>query len=213
MTTMTDGVNDNNRDTLFRYADQLPDPLWDDVRARDARQAAVCVGGRWEEGLFKVPLLGFTYAVDPVAQRITRSDDVGHRVGYQTGVVLLYTLAKSVGAPPSGRMVSPLELTGGAMFFTGAHSLATKPLARRFGGAPQMLIERAIAMGGEAINGAADYAVRLPGLPYLPLYVLLWTGDKADEARAFIGIDDRALFHLDLGAVFALTNVLVSRLR
>ncbi len=208
---MTGVKDDNDRDTLFKYADQLPDPLWDDVCVRDARQAAVCVGGCWEDGVFKVPLLGFTYAVDPLAQKILRNNDAGHRVGYQTGVVLLYTLAKSVGAPPSGRMVSPLELTGGTMFFTGAHSLATKPLAKRFGSAPHALVERAAALGGEAIDGA-DCAVRLPGLPNVPVYVLLWTGDKPAEARTFIGIDDRALFHLDLGAVFALTNVLVSRL-
>jgi hypothetical protein len=66
-------------------------------------------------------------------------------------------------------------------------------------------------LGAERVEGA-DYAIRIPGLPLLPLYVLLWNGDAETQARAFIGIDDRALFHLDLGGVFALTNVLVGRL-
>jgi len=46
-----------------------------------------------------------------------------------------------------------------------------------------------------------------------PLYVLLWRGDQEVPVRAVIGIDDRAHFHLDLAGVFALTNLLVERLR
>lgn len=205
------GEGNKEQEVLFRWADQLSDMLWDDVRARDPQEAAVCTGAVWERDLFHVPLLGRNYQVDPRAQRITRREDPGRRVGYQSGVVLLYALAKSKGVPPSGRMVSPLELTGGTLFFTGAHKLATGPLAKRFAAAPEALIARAEAIGAEPIAGA-DYAARIPGLPLLPLYVMLWTGDDQFGARAFIGIDDRALFHLALDGVFALTNLLVSRL-
>ncbi|MDO9263768.1 MAG: hypothetical protein Q7U02_07370 [Desulfosalsimonadaceae bacterium] len=41
---------------------------------------------------------------------------------------------------------------------------------------------------------------------------LLWRGDQEFPARAVIGIDDRAHFHLDLASIFALTNILVYRL-
>lgn len=198
-------------DTLFRWADQLPDPLWQDVRSRDGQEAAQCVGATLTQSVFQVPMLGRIYQVDPVAQRITISGDPDYRVGFQSGVVLLYALARSMGVPPSGRMVSPMELTGGKLFFQGAHTLATRPLAQCFAADPTTLADRANAMGAEAIGGA-DFAVRIPGLPLLPLYVLCWRGDGEDDGRAFIGIDDRALFHLDLGAVFALTNVLVGRL-
>jgi hypothetical protein len=84
-------------------------------------------------------------------------------------------------------------------------------LARRFGKDPEALVRRAEQMGGEPIDGA-DCAVRIPGLPFVPLYVLLWTADEEFGARAVIGIDDRALFHLDLAGVFALTNVMVGHL-
>ncbi len=196
---------------LFRWADQLPMPLWDDVKARPAEQAAEAIGARFADGAFEVPMLGRTYRVDPGMRRILWADRPDHRVSYQTGVVLLTALAKSLGVPPSGRMVTPQELQGGLLFFTGAHSLALEPLAKRFGYDPQAMVAAAVAMGGEAIPGA-DCAVRLPGLPCLPLYVLLWQADEEFNARAVIGIDDRALFHLDLAGIFALTNVMVARL-
>jgi len=205
------GEGNKEQEAPFSWADQLPGVLWDNVRARDPREAAVCVGAVWEQNVFQVPLLGCTYQVDTKARGITRREAPDHRVGYQSGVVLLHALAKSKGVPPSGRMVSPLQLTGGTLFFTGAHKLATGPLARRFAAAPEELIARAEAIGADPIDGA-DYAARIPGLPLLPLYVMLWAGDEHYDARAFIGIDDRALFHLALDGVFALTNILVSRL-
>jgi hypothetical protein len=155
--------------------------------------------------------VGIDYTLDPETHQIRRALDPDHRVGYQTGVVLLSTLSGSKGVPPSGRMISPLELPGGRMFFVGAHALATKPLAKAFDSRARELIERVDCLGGQRINGA-DFAVCLPGLPYVPLYVLLWAADEGDPARAVIGIDSRAHFHLDLGGVFALTNILVKRL-
>ncbi|KJS29297.1 MAG: hypothetical protein VR64_20915 [Desulfatitalea sp. BRH_c12] len=201
----------DQKDELFRWSDQLPTPLWDDIRARPAHEAANAVGAVWDGLVFKVPMLGFTYIVDPLQQRILREGAEAHRVSYQSGVVLLGSLAKSMGVPPSGRMVTPQALTGGSLFFTGAHSLAVQPLAKRFGHDPQGLITKAQALGGQQTSGA-DAAVTLCGLPLLPLYVLLWAADDEFAARAVIGIDDRALFHLDLAGIFALTNIMVNRL-
>jgi hypothetical protein len=197
---------------LFRWADQIPSALWSDLDRRPAREAAEAVGGKWDGSAFKVPLIGIDYTLDPANQRITRTCQVDHPVSYQAGVVLLTTLAASKGVPPSGRMAVPQELPGGRMFFTGPHAVANGPLAKAFEKDSSRLIDRALGLGGEMIEGA-DVAIRVPGLPYVPLYVLLWRGDQEVPARAVIGIDDRAHFHLDLAGVFALTNLLMDRLR
>jgi Domain of unknown function (DUF3786) len=197
---------------LFRWADQLPSALWSDLDRRPAREAAEAVGGVWDGNAFKVPLIGIDYTLDPANQLITRTWQVDHPVSYQAGVVLLTTLAASKGVPPSGRMAVPQELPGGRMFFTGPHAVANGPLAKAFEKDSSRLIDRALGLGGEMIEGA-DVAIRIPGLPYVPLYVLLWRGDQEVPVRAVIGIDDRAHFHLDLAGVFALTNLLMDRLR
>ena len=195
---------------LFRWADQIPAPLWTDLRNRSPRQAAEAVGAGWDGEIFKVPMIGIDYTIDPANQKITRTHQADHRVSFQAAVVLLSALANSKGVPPSGRMAVPQELPGGRMFFTGAHTLAIGPLAKNFEKDPGRLTQRALGFGGEMIEGA-DVAIRMPGLPYVPLYVLLWRGDQEFPARAVIGIDDRAHFHLDLASVLALTNILVYR--
>ncbi len=108
-------------------------------------------------------------------------------------MVLLTTLAASKGVPPSGRMAVPQELPGGRTFFTGAHAVATGQLAKGFEEDPDRLIDRALGFGGELIEGA-DVAIRVPGLPYVPLYVLLWRGDQEFPVRAVVGIDARGSF-------------------
>ncbi len=195
---------------LFRWADQIPAASWSDLRNRPPQQAAEAVGAAWDGKTFTVPLLGVEYTIDAANQRIKMANHADHPVGYQAGIVLLSTLTISKGVPPSGRMAVPQELPGGRMFFTGAHAVATGPLASYLEKDPAQLIDRALGIGGERIEGA-DIAIRLPGLPYVPLTILFWRGDREIPARAVIGIDDRAHFHLDLASVFALTNILVFR--
>ena len=193
---------------LFRWADQIPAASWIDINNRSPQQAAEAVGAVCDGKSFKLPLLGVEYTLDPVNQRIKIASNADHPVSYQAGIVLLTTLSISKGVPPSGRMAVPQELPGGRMFFTGAHAVATGPLAKRFEKATDQLLNRALKVGGELIEGA-DIAIRLPGLPYVPLYILYWRGVQEIPARTVIGIDDRAHFHLDLAGVFALTNILV----
>jgi hypothetical protein len=197
---------------LYRWADQLPAALWDDLRRRDPTEAAQATGAELVDGGYRLALLGRTYRLEPEVARLWEEDRPDHRVGYQTGMVLVTTLAHSLGVPPAGRMVTPQELPGGNLFFQGPHALPTAALEDAFGARPQRLVERARALGGEE-TGGADVAVRVPALPMVPMYVLLWRGDSEFPPRAVIGLDARAHFHLALDGIWALCNLLVRRLR
>lgn len=197
---------------LYRGAEDLPPQLWDDLARRPPAQAAEAVGGRWEAGRFLVALLGCEYLVDPAARRVWPAHDPERPVGFQAAMVLVTALANSQGVPPSGRMVTPPELPGGRFFFTGPHAVPSDEIARRFGDDPPRLLEAARRLGGEPWEGVAPVAARIPGLPLLPLYVLLWGAEDDQPPRAVLGLDDRAHFHLALDGVWALLNVLVRRL-
>lgn len=193
---------------LYQWADQIPVDLWNNLQNGSSQQAAEMVGAVWDGNTFKMPLLGIQHVVDPANRRIKNTCHDDRPVSYQAGVVLLTTLSISKGVPASGRMTVPQELPGGQMFFTGAHAIANVPLARYIEKNPEQLVDRVLEIGGAIIEGA-DIALQIPGLPYVPLYILFWQGDQEIPARAVVGIDDRAPFHLDLGGVFALTNLLV----
>jgi hypothetical protein len=196
---------------LFRWADELPVALWEDLVARTPSEASIATGAEWSEEVFTIRLLGIFYALDPKKRQIWRTGQPDHRVSYESGVVLLTTLAGSKGVPPSGKMVSPQELPGGRLFFTGAHTLNTKALAEWFERRPETLVKRIHSLGGKKVDGA-DLAVHLPGLPFVPYELLFWRAAEDAPARAIISIDSRAHFHLDLAGIFALSNILVTRL-
>lgn len=196
---------------LFRWADELPVALWENLMARPPAEAAISTGASWSNGLFTLTMLGLSYTLDPEKQKIIRVGQPNHRVSYQSGVVLITTLAGSKGVPPSGNMVSPRELPGGGLFFTGAHTLNTKALAETFERRPDTIVERIHSLGGKTVVGA-DLTVHLQGLPFVPFELLFWKAAQDDPARAIISIDSRAHFHLDLAGIFALSNTLVNRL-
>lgn len=207
---MTRAEPEENR--LFRWSDQLPAALWDDLDARPSAQAAEAVGAVWSHGAYRLPLLGRAYRVDPGARRVSEEARPGHRVGFQAGLVLASHLGRALGVPPAGLMVTPQELPGGSLFFTGPHAVNTKALERRFGGDPEALVRRAAVLGGQPAAVGGDASVMVPGLPHLPLYVLLWAQDDEFPARAVVGLDAHANHQLALDGIWALTNLLVSRL-
>ncbi len=197
---------------LFRWADQLPAALWDDLAARPPAQATEATQAEWSQGVYRLPLLGRFHRVDPAARRVSAEGRPDHRVGFQAGMVLVSHLARALGVPAADRLVTPQELPGGGLFFTGPHAVNAKALERRFGGDPEALVRRAAALGGQEAALGGDASVMVPGLPRLPLYVLLWTHDEEFPARAVVGLDGYAHHQLALDGIWALTNLLVSRL-
>ena len=196
---------------LYRSAKDLPPALWDDLALRDPAEAAAGAGGVWDGKIHCLALLGREYILDPAGREIKALAGEGRMVSFQTGMVLLVALAKGLDIPPSGRMVTPRELPGGAMFFVGPHAVAAGLLAERFGDDPAPLAARAEALGGRSLD-LGDVGVTAPGLPRIPLYAAVWQRRGQDPARAVVGIDDRAHLHLPLDAVWALTNLFVARL-
>lgn len=197
--------------SLFRWADQLPPGLWEDLADRPPEQAAEATGASWRDGVFSIDFFGAGYQVDPRARTITELRRPEHRVSYQTGVVLVTTLSRALPVEPSGNMATPHELPGGSLFFTGPHAIVVDSIIERYGDDPQAMIESAKALGGEAVE-AADVAVKLPALPKVDFYVLLWAADEEFTARAVVALDDRVVHHLALDGVFALVNVGIHRL-
>ena len=202
---------DPNENRLFRWAEDIHPHVWDDLAARPPQEAAQATGAAWDGRAYTISMLGRSYVADPGQRRIHLRDDPRRRLSYQAGLVILTTLIRSLGVPPAERMVTPQELPGGGLFFQGPHAINTGPLEERFGYDPQALLAAARPLDAEPFAGG-DAGLRLMGLPMVPLYVLLWTGDEEFKPRAVVGLDAHAHHHLALDGIWALTNLMVHRL-
>jgi hypothetical protein len=194
-----------------QWAEELPGHFWDSLEARSPELAAAATGAALDQGRFTLPVFARPYLIDPahrVVQDLSRS---GKRVDYNTALVLVTHLARGQEVPPAGRMISPAELPGGRALLAGPHALPLEPITDLFGQDPEVLVRRAMELGGDQCEGA-DIAVCLPGLPRVPLYLLLWVADEEFPSQAAPGVDAHVLHHLDLDGLLSLSHLMVQRL-
>jgi hypothetical protein len=194
-----------------RWADELPGHFWDKLSARAPKSAAAATGATLDQGRFILPVFARPYLVDPENCRVQDLSRSETRVDYNTALVLVTHLAQAVKMLPAGRMISFNELPGGRALVAGPHALPLDLLTGRFGCNPQALAQRALELGGEEIDGA-DVAVRLPGLPRVPMYLMIWLADEEFSAQAVPGVDALVMHHLDLDGLLSLSHLMVQRL-
>ena len=193
------------------WAEELPAHFWDNLKSRPPEEAAAATAAELDQGRFILPLFSRPYLVDPEHRRIQDIFQPEAQVDYNTGLVLVTHLAKATMVPPAGRMMAPGDLPGGRALLAGPHALPLEPITEHFGRNPEALVHRALGLGGEEIDGA-NAAVCLPGLPRVPMYLLLWVADEEFPAQAKFGMDANILHHLDLDGILALSHLMVQRL-
>jgi len=103
----------------------------------------------------------------------------------------------------SRELVSAKELKT-AHFFQGPHELNAGKVLERFGRDPEGFKKAAESLGGEGQNLASDAAYKIPALPKVPLYYLLWVGDDEFEPRLSVLFDRSIESHLSADAVWGL---------
>ena len=198
---------------IYSSATQLPGELWEALASRPPAQAAAATGAQWDGQAYILPMLGREYRVDPRARRVELVDDPGVDVGFEAGMVLVWTLGHSTASPPAGRLVAPRELKGAEGFFVGPHALPTAGLARAFGPRPEALLQAGARVGARAMDVAgAQAAVRFMALPRVEMGVIVWSGDEEFGPEAAIVVDAGAGAHLAPDGVWALCNLAARRL-
>jgi len=116
-------------------------------------------------------------------------------------LVLVYLLNAGPQAL-SRELVSAKELKT-AHFFQGPHELRVDGVLRHFGRDLKGFKRAAESLGGESLS-LADAAFRIPALPKVPLYYLLWEGDDEFEPRLSVLFDRSIEHHLPADAIWGL---------
>ena len=195
---------------LYNRLEDLPPALWEDLAAAPPDRVRSNAGVRFEDGVYTAPFLGVDHRVDPAGRTITVPEGA-HPPGFQAGLVLLNYLAHADEAGLSGQMVPGRSLRGGEMFFKGPHALNTAPPAKRFGRDAAGFLAAGARLGGTPMP-SGDAAFRLLALPKILLAYTLHLEDDEFPAEVTVTFDARTDRHLPLDSIWALVNVVSSRL-
>ncbi len=156
--------------------------------ARMADHTGCCLDG---PGRLSVPCLGHVFEVEHPGAKV-RFAGTALEPNVSLLIVILNHLARADGVPVEGRLIPYRDLPGGGVFWGAFARYAIAPLADHFGTRAARLLEAARPLGGEPMETRADFSVRLPFFPRLPLVVQVSAADDELPGTANILFDASA---------------------
>jgi len=121
---------------------------------------------------------------------------------YLNNVNSLYPMGKDI--------VGTKDLREG-YFFQGSHELKVDALLDRYGNDPESFKIAAERLGGKS-SDMADFAYMLLPFPRIPVYFLLWKGDKEFKPRMSILFDRSIEEYFEADAIWGIANMVSGRL-
>ena len=103
-------------------------------------------------------------------------------------ILLLHYLLNAKTQTVISREVGFKDIKSAALYFNLFENRCLKPLVKRFGAAPEDLLERAGALGGMRTQ-AGDCSIKLQVLPKVSITLVIWKGDEEFPASANIIFD------------------------
>ncbi len=153
------------------------------------RRAAVTYS---EDQGYEVPLFSLPIIVNPSNRSFTpkgpETQFLLTKLAYFSRLSLLHYLLSAQTLPPTGRLLSPSELSAGQFYSTGSHVLPLDPIASRFSNDPEGFLAQCARFGGEP-RGFGDAAAEFFAFPRVPVALILWLEDEEFPPRCSLLFD------------------------
>lgn len=177
---------------------------------RDLAPAEVCrnamVGFDEAAGTYLLKSFGMDISLDPAKKRIfsdaAESGLLLERLGYFSQLSILWYMVSAMDIPLSGKLVQPMNLKGGNIFFRGTHVLPLDKLASRYSGDADAFLKRGRELDGIQLH-YGDASVQLYPFPRIPVVIILWQEDEEFSPRTDILFDSTCEFHLALDILWS----------
>lgn len=102
----------------------------------------------------------------------------------------------------SGKLISPVNIRGGGMFFRGSHILPLEALAKRYGNDRQSFIQKGQELCAEILD-FGDASLRLFPMPRILVTIILWFGDDEFSPRADLLLDSSCEMQVPLDIIWS----------
>jgi hypothetical protein len=177
---------------------------------RNLKPAGVCrnamVSFDDATGIYLLKSFGMDLSVAPenmsIYSEAPYADLLLNRLGYFSKLSIPVYLTSAMDIPPTGRLVQPVNVKGGNIFFRGTHVLPLDKLALKYGKDKEGFLKRGADLGGMQMK-YGDASVKLFPFPRLPVVIILWQEDDEFPPRADILFDSTCEFHLALDILWS----------
>ena len=157
-------------------------------------------------GLYLMKSFGMDLSIDPKTNNIFTEAPEGDlllkKLGYFSVLSILWYMTTARDIPLSKRLVQPVNLKGGHIFFRGTHVLPLDKLASRYTHDTEAFLKRGVALGGRQLD-YGDASVELFPFPRIPVVLILWRGDEEFSPRADLLFDSSCELHLALDILWS----------
>lgn len=124
---------------------------------------------------------------------------------------ILDTYSRAAGSPETFRLVPFRHLPGGTAYEAAFHRRAVLPLADRYTRDRDRFSHVLEDLGGIPV-AYADRAWKLPALPEVPVYILIWNGSDEFPASAALFFDASVPAYLETEAAAMLGELVTERI-
>lgn len=123
-------------------------------------------------------------------------------------VLLLHYLITARGVPLSEEWITFREVPSGSFYYASFVKRAIVPLVRCFGERPSLLNEVSGAVG-QILDSPGDIALKVFGLPRVPVVLSLWKGDEEFPPEANVYLDRSISSYLSTEDIAYLSGAVV----
>lgn len=165
-------------------------------------------------GNYILKSFGMDFSIAPQKHEIKSKQPEGEsllkKYSYFFNLSVLCYLINARDISLSGKLVKPINLKGGEIFFRGTHILPLDKIVEKYGHDREGFIDKGRGLNGR-ILGYGDTSVELLPLPRIPVTLILWLSDDEFPARTDLIFDSTCDQHLPLDIIWsvAMLSVLV----
>ena len=191
---------------------------WEALDSADFTQIAKKAGAKWDgkKKTITVNLLGKNLEVHPLDKSVgaplfNRRGDAAPSDEPWEIIIVLHYLAKSNGAPLTGRLISYKEIPDGRLYWPNFVARTHKILLKAFAKNISKLAEAAKVVDGEPSEGA-DVSIRVQALPRVPIIIQMWKGDEEFPPETAFLFDSSITNYLPTEDITVLSQMLAIKL-
>lgn len=163
-------------------------------------------------GLYRLRSLGKDFSVSPRDRKILFDSEADElffkKVAYffRLSVAGYLTVSKDIG--PTGRLVNPVNMKSGQLFFRGSHVLPLDKVAEKYGTDKEGFLQKGLTFGG-GLSGYGDASVEFFPLPRVPAVIVLWVADEEFSSRAELLFDSSIELQLPIDVIWSVAMMSV----